>query len=374
MKIKSMEQIVQDFLNRADVKINGKRPWDIQVNNQGLYLRVLVGGSVALGEAYIDGWWECKALDQLVDRLLRARYDIKISRLTRYLVWNNVKARIVNQQRKSKAFIIGERHYDTGNELYGNMLDKGMNYSCGYWKDSKTLDEAQEAKLDLVCRKLNLRPGMSVLDIGCGWGSLVKFVAEKYHVKVVGITVSKEQVRLARELCKGLDIEIRLQDYRDLKEKFDRVVSVGMFEHVGYKNYRKFIKIVGRCLKNEGLFLLHTIGGNRSVVCVDSWINKYIFPNGMLPSAKQITRAYEGIFKLEDWHSFGIYYDKTLMAWHKNFNKNWDKIKINYDERFRRMWNYYLLICAGSFRAHRNQLWQIVFSKIESQVDYESMR
>jgi len=373
MAIKSMKQIVQDFLNSADVKINGKRPWDIQVNNQGLYLRVLVGGSIALGEAYMDGWWECKALDQLVDRLLRARLDIKI-RAIRYLAWNNIKAKIINQQRKSKAYVIGERHYDTGNDLYKNMLDNRLNYSCGYWKNAKTLDEAQEAKLDLICKKLKLRPGMTGLDIGCGWGSLAKFAAEKYQVKVVGITVSKEQVRFARELCKGLDVEIRLQDYRDLKEKFDCVVSVGMFEHVGYKNYRKFIKVVDRCLKDSGLFLLHTIGGNKSVTCLDPWINKYIFPNGMLPSAKQITKAYEGIFKLEDWHSFGTYYDKTLMAWHKNFNKNWDKIKINYDERFRRMWNYYLLICAGSFRAHKNQLWQIVFSKIGSQVDYESIR
>ena len=369
-----MKQIVQDFLNRADIKINGKRPWDIQVNNQGLYLRVLLGGSIALGEAYMNGWWECKALDQLVDRLLRARFDIKISRIQRCLIWNAIKGKIINQQRRSKAYVIGERHYDTGNELFKIMLDKRMNYSCGYWKNAKTLDEAQEAKLDLICKKLKLRPGMTVLDIGCGWGSLAKFTAEKYHVKVVGITVSKEQVRLARKLCKGLDVEIRLQDYRDLKEKFDCVVSVGMFEHVGYKNYRNFFKVIDHCLKDSSLFLLHTIGGNKSVTCLDPWINKYIFPNGMLPSANQITKAYEGIFKLEDWHSFGIYYDKTLMAWYKNFNKNWDKIKNNYDERFRRMWNYYLLICAGSFRAHNNQLWEIVFSKIGSQVNYESIR
>ena len=368
-----MKQTVQDLLDHADIKINGKRPWDIQVNNPDLYPRVLAGGSLALGESYMDGWWECQALDQLVDRFLKARLDTKI-RAPRRLVWNAIKARIINQQRKSKAYVIGERHYDIGNDLYKNMLDKRMNYSCGYWKNTKTLDEAQEAKLDLICKKLKLRPGMTVLDIGCGWGSLAKFAAEKYHVKVVGITVSKEQVRLARKLCKGLDVRIRLQDYRDLKKKFDCVVSIGMFEHVGYKNYRKFIKVVERCLKDSGLFLLHTIGGNKSVTCLDPWIDKYIFPNGMLPSANQITKAYEGIFKLEDWHSFGTHYDKTLMAWHKNFNKNWNKIKIYYDERFRRMWNYYLLSCAGSFRAHKNQLWQIVFSKIRSQVDYESIR
>jgi len=250
------------------------------------------------------------------------------------------------------------------------MLDKRMNYSCGYWKDAKNLDEAQDAKLDLICRKLKLEPGMTVLDIGCGWGSFAKFAAEKYQTRVLGITVSKQQVDLARKLCRALDIEIRLQDYRDLKEEFDRIVSIGMFEHVGYKNYRKFMQVVDRCLKENGLFLLHTIAGNKSVKTGEAWISKYIFPNSMLPAANQVTNAYEGIFKLEDWHNFGTYYDKTLMAWHKNFNKNWDKIKTYYDERFRRMWNYYLLSCAGSFRTHKNQLWQIVFSKLESQIDY----
>ncbi len=373
MAIKNIERIVQDLLNYADVKIDGKRPWDIQVNNQDFYPKILAGGSLALGESYMDRWWECEALDQFIDRLLISGLDTKIG-ATRRLVWNTIKARIINQQRKSEAHVIGEWHYDIGNDIYKNMLDERMNYSCGYWKDVKTLDEAQEAKLDMICRKLKLKPGMTVLDIGCGWGSLAKFAAEKYQVKVIGITVSKEQVELARKLCAGFDIEIRLQDYRDLKEKFDCVVSVGMFEHVGYKNYRRFMKVVDNCLKDYGLFLLHTIGGNKSVRNVDPWIDKYIFPNSMLPSASQITKATEGIFKLKDWHNFGTHYDKTLMAWNKNFNENWDKIKIYYDERFHRMWNYYLLGCAGSFRAHKNQLWQIVFSKMGSQVEYESIR
>ena len=373
MAKKDIKQTVQELLVQADIKINGKRPWDIQVNNQDLYSRILAGGILAIGEAYMDGWWECSALDQLVDKIFKEKWDTKI-KISKGLLWDTIKARIINQQRKSKAYVIGERHYDTGNELFKMMLDKRMNYSCGYWKNAKTLDEAQEAKLELICEKLKLKPGMTVLDIGCGWGSLAKFAAEKYQVKVVGITVSKEQVKLARELCKGLDIEIRLQDYRDLKEKFDCIVSVGMFEHVGYKNYKQFFKVVDQCLKDDGLFLLHTIGGNKSVKFSNPWINKYIFPNGMFPSATQITKAYEGIFKLEDWHNFGTHYDKTLMIWHKNFNQNWDKIKIYYDERFRRMWNYYLLTCAGAFRAHRNQLWQIVFSKTASQIDYESIR
>ena len=373
MAKKDIKQTVQELLIQGDIKINGKRPWDIQVINQDLYSRILAGGILAIGEAYVDGWWECTALDQLVDKVFKENWDTKI-KISKGLLWDTIKARIINQQRKSKAYVIGERHYDTGNELFKIMLGKRLEYSCGYWKNAKTLDEAQEAKLELICEKLKLKPAMTVLDIGCGWGSLAKFAAEKYHVKVVGITVSKEQVKLARELCKGFDIEIRLQDYRDLKEKFDCIVSVGMFEHVGYKNYRQFFKVVDQCLKDDGLFLLHTIGSNKSVRFINPWINKYIFPNGMFPSATQITKAYEGIFKLEDWHNFGTHYDKTLMVWYKNFNQNWDKIKIYYDERFRRMWNYYLLTCAGVFRAHRNQLWQIVFSKIVSQIDYESIR
>src|SRR4030042_4081126 len=237
MAKKNIEQTLQELLIQADIKINGKRSWDIQVINQDFYSRVLAGGILAIGEAYVDGWWDCEALDQLVDKVFKEKLDTKI-KISKGLLWDTIKARIVNQQRKSKAYVIGERHYDTGNELFKLMLDKRMNYSCGYWKNAKTLDEAQEAKLELICEKLKLKPGMIILDIGCGWGSLAKFAAEKYHVKVVGITVSKEQVKLARELCKGLDIEIILQDYRDLKEKFDRIVSVGMFEHVGDKNYK----------------------------------------------------------------------------------------------------------------------------------------
>jgi len=370
---KAIQKTFQEILARADIKINGKRPWDIQIINQNVFSRVLKGGVIDIGESYVDGWWECAALDQLVDRVFKGKLDIEV-KISKGLLWHIIISRIINQQRKSRAFLIGERHYDTGNELFKFMLDKRMNYSCGYWKNVRNLDEAQEAKLELICKKLKIRPGMKILDIGCGWGSFAKYIAEKYNVAVVGVTVSNEQLRLARELCKGLDIEIRLQDYRSLNEKFDCIVSIGMFEHVGYKNYKQFFKVVNRCLKNDGLFLLHTIGGNKSVRFTNPWINKYIFPNGMLPSANQITKAYEGIFKLEDWHNFGTHYDKTLMAWHHNFKENWRKIEKYYNERFYRMWNFYLLTCAGAFRACRNQLWQIVLSKIYSQTKYESIR
>jgi len=243
------------------------------------------------------------------------------------------------------------------------MLDKGMNYSCGYWQKAKTLDDAQEAKLDLICRKVNLSPGMAVLDIGCGWGGFARYAAENYQANVTGITVSSKQVKWARDYCHDLPVTILLQDYRDQKGTFDRIISIGMFEHVGVKNYRKYMKVVHRCLKSDGLFLLHTIGGNRSVGTCDPWLTKYIFPNAMLPSARQITSAAEGLFVLEDWHSFGPHYDTTLMAWHDNFTWGWEQLSPGYDERFYRMWTYYILCCAGSFRARDNQLWQIVFSK-----------
>ena len=215
----------------------------------------------------------------------------------------------------------------------------------------------------LPAGKIGLKPGMKVLDIGCGWGSFAKFAAQRYDAKVVGVTVSKEQIALGRALCKGLPIEFQLKDYRDITGKFDRVVSLGMIEHVGYKNYREYMRVASNALKEDGLFLLHTIGGNISTKSCDPWIEKYIFPNGMLPSISQLAKAMEGLFVMEDWHNFGADYDRTLMAWHANFIKNWKNLEDRYDQRFYRMWTYYLLTCAGSFRARKNQLWQIVLSK-----------
>lgn len=255
------------------------------------------------------------------------------------------------------------------------MLDKRMNYSCAYWKNAQNLDEAQENKLELICRKINLKPGMRILDIGCGWSAFGKYASEKYDVKVFGITVSKEQVDLGRKLCEGLPVEIRLMDYRDLNEKYDRIVSVGMFEHVGHKNYRTFFEIANKCLNEDGLFLLHTIGTNKSEDSLGLWSEKYIFPNGMLPSINQLGKAIEDLFIMEDWHSFGQDYDKTLMAWYNNFEKNWDKIKSKYSERFYRMWKYFLLSSAGSFRSRkRSQVWQLVLSRNGVQGGYQSVR
>lgn len=364
--------IVRDALATAGITINGSNPWDMRVLDDRLENRILAQGTLGLGEAYMDGWWECERLDMFFDRVIRARLHERIPRNLRVLL-SYIKAQVVNMQSKSRAFHIGQFHYDLGNLLYEKMLDHRMIYSCGYWKDATTLDDAQEAKLDLICRKLQLKPGLRVLDIGCGWGGLARFMAEKYGVTVIGITVSKEQAALARTTCAGLPVEIRLQDYRDLDEQFDRIVSVGMFEHVGLKNYRTFMKVARRCLNDDGLFLLHTIGseargGN------DPWIHRYVFPNGRIPAVREIAAAAEQLFVMEDWHNFGTYYDNTLMAWEENFRRAWSELKQKYDERFYRMWRYYLLSCAGSFRARSNELWQVVFSKNGVLGGYASVR
>lgn len=369
----SYKKITEEILELAGVKINGSNPWDIQIHNDEFYRKAITEAELGIGESYMDGWWDAERVDELIYKILIAQLDKKI-RLKFSILFKLFTKRLFNLQSKRRAFIIGEKHYDLGNELFQNMLDKGMNYSCAYWKDADNLDKAQDDKLELICRKIFLRPGLRVLDIGCGWSAFGKYAAQKYNVEVVGITVSKEQVELGRKLCEGLPVELRLMDYRDLDDKFDRIVSVGMIEHVGYKNYKTFFEVANKCLNDDGLFLLQTIGNIKSVKTHNLWTNKYIFPNGMLPSVAQLGKALENLFVMEDWQNFGIDYDKTLMEWFNNFVTNWDKIKNKYSERFFRMWKYFLLSSAGSFRSRRDQLWQIVLSKNGVLSGYQSVR
>ncbi len=373
MKTMSPDYLITELLASADVQINGSRSWDIHVHNDLFFKRLMAGGSLALGESYVEGWWDCDALDRLFDRILKFRLDQKVKKSIKTL-WCGVKSACTCSPSRFRAFKIGQHHYDIGNELFTLMLDKWMNYSCAYWKEAVDLDAAQESKMDLICRKLQLQPGMRLLDIGCGWGGLAAYAAQRYGADVVGITVSQEQAKMARERCEGLPVTIELMDYRSMKGTFDRIVSVGMFEHVGVGRYRTFMRMVHRCLAAGGLFLLHTIAGNQSVRSLDPWMSRYIFPNSMLPSSSQISSAAENLLVLEDWHSFGPDYDPTLLAWYKNFVANWDHIKADYDGRFFRMWTYYLLACAGTFRARSNQLWQIVFSKDGFRPSYASIR
>ncbi|MWJ29298.1 cyclopropane fatty acyl phospholipid synthase [Halomonas sp. ZH2S] len=358
----SSQRFVAELLEKADIHINGDRPWDIRFNAHGVIDEALARGNLGLGEAYMNGAWDAEHLDEFFYHLMRARLPDEIN--PRKLVFHHLRSRLLNLQTAKRAFEVGEAHYDLGNDFYAAMLDSRMTYTCGYWKDADNLDEAQEAKLDLICRKLELKPGMRVLDIGCGWGSFMAYAAEHYGVECVGLTISREQADYGKSLMKqGLPVEFRLQDYREETEQFDRIVSIGMFEHVGRKNYRTYMEVAERCLKDDGLFLLHTIGKNVRGTSPDPWIDKYIFPNGDLPALGHVTDAAEELFVVEDLHNFGADYDKTLMAWHENFEAAWPQFAAVYGERFYRMWRYYLLSCAGAFRARDIQLWQLVLSK-----------
>jgi len=362
MVIKEAKKVFLQLMDSAGITVNGDRPFDIQVHNENFYARVLDEGSLGLGESYMDRWWDCQAVDQFIDKVLRANLEEKIKRNWQ-IMWNLLKSNIFNLQKVSRAFHVGKQHYDIGNDLYREMLDKRMAYTCGYWENASNLDDAQTAKLDLVCRKIDLRAKMTVLDLGCGFGSFAKYAAEKYGAIVKGVTVSGRQAELGMKMCNGLPVEIELKDYRNVNGKFDRVISIGIMEHVGYKNYRTYMEKVNQTLKDDGIAFIHTIGGNYSKTAADPWINKYIFPNGMLPSIAQIGKAMERLFVMEDWHNFGPDYDKTLMAWHDNFKKGWRKLSSKYGDRFYRMFIFYLLGCAGAFRSRSIQLWQIVMTK-----------
>ncbi|HET7331752.1 cyclopropane fatty acyl phospholipid synthase [Dyella sp.] len=356
----SLRQRAAELLEMAGVRINGPASTDIRVHDEQLYARVFAHGSLGFGEAYMDGWWDADDIPGLFTKILSSHLDEHLKTLDTLIA--HLKARFINMQRGQHAFEIGKAHYDRGNDLFKAMLGKRMMYSCGYWANATNLDDAQEAKLDLIYRKLQLKPGMRVLDIGCGWGEALKLAAERYGITGVGVTVSQEQTEFARELCQGLPIEIRLQDYRELHEPFDAIMSIGMFEHVGAKNYREYFEVARRCLKDDGLFLLHCIGTNHAPGRPDPWIEKYIFPNSMIPAASQVTAALEGLFVVEDWHNFGADYDRTLCAWRENFDAAWPMLSSHYDERFRRMWHFYLSVSTAVFRSRRDQLWQLTLS------------
>ena len=355
---------VIELLDIAGIGVNGSQPWDIQVHDERFFSRALGEGSIGVGESYMDGWWDVEALDEFFTRFRRADLASHVHDLkTALLVF---KTRVLNLQTMQRAKQVAQAHYDLGNQLYQAMLDRRMQYTCAYWKGAATLDQAQENKLHLICRKLQLAPGMTLLELGGGFGGLAHFAAKEYGCHVVSYNISREQVAFGRELCKGLPVRFEQKDYREAASeptRFDRVVSIGLCEHIGHKNYRQFMQLAHDQLKDRGTFLLHTIGSNESYSYTDPWIHKYIFPNGLIPSMAQLTTAWEGLWVAEDWHNFGPDYDKTVIAWWKNFEQAWPELQSAYSQRFYRMWKYYLMASAGSFRARRLQRWQIVLSK-----------
>jgi len=355
------EALVTTELARVGVTVGGSAPWDLRVTDARAFRAMALDGSLGFGESYMAGQWSCDAIDQLCERIFRG--SLAADPFSPRMLAHRAMAFARNLQSRARAAEVAEKHYDLGDDLFESMLDARMVYTCGYWRNASDLAAAQEAKLDLICRKLDLRPGMRLLDIGCGYGALMKFAHENYGVTCTGYSVSRGQTEYARRACQGLPIEIVLEDYRSIRGRYDRVVSVGMLEAVGHKNFRQYMQIAHDALDDDGLFLLHTVGHNRTTRHGDPWIEKYIFPNGMLPSIAQLGSSLEGLFVMEDWHNFGPDYDKTLMAWNQRFQAAWPKLEKSYDERFKRMWELYLLSFAGGFRAREWQLWQMVLSK-----------
>lgn len=361
------EKKVRELFEIAGISVNGKAPHDIQVHNPDFYRAFLSGGRLALGESYMDGWWDCNQIDVMFEKIFSARELIVTHMKTPEALMMMAMDKILPYGSYSRSHKIADNHYDLGNDLFEKTLDPYMQYTCGLWRENtKTLNESQEEKLDLICRKLQLKKGDKMLDIGCGWGGMAKFATQHYKAKVTGVSISKEQLAFAEKYCEGLGVDFRLMDYRDITDNFDKISTVGMIEHVGKKYYRGFMEKVHSCLKDDGLFVLHTIGFNTSDF-KNPWLEKYIFPGCYVPSIKQIGEAYEGLFVLEHVENIGAGYDPTLMAWNENFDKHWSTIRATdpekYNDRFKRMWNYYLLSCAGGFRTRNIQLWQFVFSK-----------
>lgn len=365
--MEKVEKLFTEAMALGDIRVNGDRPWDFQVKNPAIWQRMLRDGSMGVGEGYVEGWWDVESLDGFLFRI--RKYKV-LEALSGFFggSWQNrlyvLQSKMLNLQDKEKSKRVARQHYDIGNDLYTRMLDPYMQYTCAYWKGADSLNQAQENKLDLICRKLKLEKGMRLLDIGCGWGGLLKFAAQKYGVIGVGLTLSKEQQKWGQESVKDLPVEILLTDYRDYSATpFDRVVSIGILEHVGYKNHRDYMQIVSNHLKDDGLALLHTIGDSVSTTTTEPWVDKYIFPGGQIPSLQQLSSSWENILTIQDLHNIGPDYDLTLMAWYENFKQAWPELKDKYGEEFYRLWEYYLLSCAGSFRAGYLQLWQMVFTK-----------
>lgn len=351
---------IKGLLADAGVVVNGSDPWDIQIHDERLWNRLFAEGTLGLGEAYMDGWWDADDLAEFFSRVVAHDMGEKL-RITPNLVWQILKARLLNMQTVGLSKRVARIHYSE-TDAYRATLDNRMTGSCAYWIDARNIDEAQEAKLDLVCRKIGLKAGQKVWDIGCGWGAFMGFAAEKYGANCVGVTVSPDQAAYGRERYKHLPVEFQVKDYREFDGKVDHVVSMGMFEHVGYKNYRTYFEAARRAISDNGLFMMHTIGVPNTTTTIEPWIEKYIFPGGVLPSMAQLGKAIDSIWTVVDVHNIGPHYDKTLVAWWDNFRAKWPEPKTPEQTRFFRMWKYYLLCCAGGFRSRGLQVWQFVLS------------
>jgi cyclopropane-fatty-acyl-phospholipid synthase len=359
---------VRQRLGQAGIGVGASGSSDIQVHRSRFYRRLVRGRQLGMAESYMDGDWDSAHLDQVATRLLLSTAGNGLHSTPRELL-ERTTAKLLPRWTRPNVMRRVAPHYNLGNDLFEKMLDRDyMAYTCGYWRGgATTLEEAQRAKLDLICRKLGLQEGMTVLDIGCGWGPFAKYAAETYGATVTGVTLSERQVELGRRRCEGLPVELMVRDYRDVEGTFDRVVSVGCLEHIGHRNHRTFFETIYRSLKDGGRALVHSFGVAKSQYIVGGFYEKYVFPLVNLPSVAQIGKALDGLFVVEDVHNFGPDYDPTLMEWNKRFQAAWPELEGEYGKmlggRFKRMFEFYLLCTAGFMRSRTGQIWQWVLTK-----------
>lgn len=382
---------IETLLESAGVRVNGPSATDVRIHDPELASKLRWRGLTGLAEAYVDAGWDCDDLYGFFLAVMRAGVIEKLPP-DPLSIGTIARSKMLNEQSMPRARRDVSIGYDRGRRLMEATLDSRMVYTCGYWtwpqgQRAGDLAAAQEAKLDLICRKLDLREGMTLLDLGCGWGSLLKFAAERYGVRGHGVTLSHEQADYARESTAGLPVTIDLQDYRDLPAgQYDRIASIGMFEHVGPKNYVAFARLLRDRLKDDGTALLHFFVTDRPQPALTHreamWVLRDIFPGVVVPSYSQVGAMLEAdrSLVLEDLHNIGPDYGPTLLAWEENFRTNWHadaplrQLYGDGADRFYRFWRYYLLICAAAFAARRYGLWQIVLRPTGVKPTYQSIR
>ena len=344
----------------------------IRLTDKTLYRSLFLNPELRAGEAYMDGTLICEegGIRGLLEVFANNRDGLRNHPVQKVLKRTLKKIRKFHQRNQKQASRSNvQHHYDLSNDFYRLFLDEDLQYSCAYWpRPNISLEEAQSLKKKHIAEKLCLKPGQTVLDIGCGWGGMAIYMAQNYGVKVVGVTLSDEQLALGRKRVKDLGLEglvdLRLTDYRDLDESFDRIVSVGMFEHVGVAHYQEYFLKVRDLLTEDGIALIHAIGRKGGPGTTGAWIRKYIFPGGYSPA---LSETFAEIEKAKLWVTdceiLRLHYAYTLAEWEKRFQENRDKVAAMFDERFCRMWEFYLVISEFSFLYGNHMNFQIQLSK-----------
>ena len=360
--------VISELLAGAAVRINGDAPWDIQVYDEKVYRLILTQGSLGLGRAYMEGLWDSDQLDETFHRLLAADIDTKMVGWARVRLLGEVlRQRLFNLQSPQRAFQVAEQHYDIGNDVFESMLDSRMIYSCAYWEHASSLEQAQQHKLDMICRKLQLQPGERLLEIGCGWGGLAGHLADR-GAEVDAISLSDAQLAWARRHHMGP--RFLKQDYRDTAGSYDGIVSVEMVEALGREYWPTFMDCVARNLKPGGRAAIQFISIRDDLfdayAASADFIQAYIFPGGLLIRTSEFRRLAEARgLAWQDQVDFGPDYAETLKTWRVNFNNAVVEgcLPPGFDARFVELWRFYLLYCEGGFRGGGIDVHQVTLVK-----------